>query len=103
MADHKNTSHGSSHKFKKTKREKFDSSSDSKGFLPSFHISSSDLPEVKDWEVGQNYEINLLVKQVGKREDDDGKISGDFDIIAIKSEGKSVTPEQKKAMEDMGV
>ena len=57
-----------------------------KPYYPSFHISSKELPEIKNWEVGRKYRILLETRQVGKREDEEG-ISGDFEIRKIAKGG----------------
>ena len=51
-------------------------------YYPSFHISSKELPEVKNWDVGKKYQILLEARQTGKREDEEG-ISADFEIRKI--------------------
>lgn len=69
--------------FRKVQGEKFNGMPERVHF-PSIHLNQKQLPEIKDWEVGKNYEIALKVRQTSKREDDDKKISGSFDIVGIK-------------------
>lgn len=53
---------------------------------PMFHITSKDLPEVKDWEVGKNYRIEMEVKQKSKSEhDNDHGVMASFTIEKIKA------------------
>ena len=40
------------------------------------HLSEDDLPEIKNWKVGQMYTIHLNVKQVGSRLEDYGPHKG---------------------------
>ena len=54
---------------------------------PRIHLDNKQLPEVKEWEVGEKYKIMLEVKQVDKSEREiDGKtvISGGFEILKAK-------------------
>lgn len=51
---------------------------------PSLHLSSKDLKEVKDWEVGEEYKVELTIKQKSKREHD-GMMMGDFEVVSVKS------------------
>lgn len=47
---------------------------------PRFHLSSKDLPEIKKWKIGKEYEISLKVKQKGMHEE--GKeVDANFEII----------------------
>lgn len=55
-------------------------------YRPRFDLKSSDLPELKDWPVGEHYILVLDVKLVGLHEYDEGnekKIQGDFEIHKI--------------------
>jgi len=51
-----------------------------------FCLSSKDLPEIKEWEVGKKYKIVLTVEQTGlnKRDYDDGRLTADFKILKAK-------------------
>lgn len=49
-------------------------------YYPSLSISSSDLPEIKDWEVGEKYCIQVEVTMTGKSQYKDNDIDGNFDI-----------------------
>jgi hypothetical protein len=55
----------------------------SEKYYPSIYLSSKDLKEIKDWEVGKNYKVVLEIKQKSKSEDADKAISASFDIIKI--------------------
>lgn len=55
---------------------------------PMIHLSDKDLPAIKDWKVGDEYEITLRVKQKSMREmspyEKNGKVEASFEIIAAK-------------------
>lgn len=50
---------------------------------PMISLSSKDLPEIKKWKVGKEYEIELKVKQKGMR-DEDGVMRAEFEIVEAK-------------------
>jgi hypothetical protein len=52
-------------------------------YYPSIHLSSKDLKEIKNWEVGKTYKVILEIKQKSMSEDADKTISASFDIIKI--------------------
>lgn len=59
--------------------------------LPSFSLSEKDLPELKDWEVGKKYNLEIEVEQIGKEKnsymtDNKNEIMGRFKIVKIKAE-----------------
>ena len=50
---------------------------------PSFHLSSKDLPELKKWKVGKEYDLSLHVRQKGMHEM--GKeMCADFEVLSVK-------------------
>ncbi len=57
-------------------------------FPPSLCLDSRQLPEVKDWKVGQTYEVSLKIKQTSmstsEREGGESRTHADFVIEAIK-------------------
>lgn len=58
---------------------------------PTLHLSSEELKEIKDWEVGETYMINLTVKKTHKNEhetDDGVEYNATFEILNAK--GKSL-------------
>jgi hypothetical protein len=76
--------------------------------LPSFQITEDDLPEMKDWEVGDEYEIKIKVKMTflakGKewqasQENEKEPMRAKFDIVAL--ETKESKQEENEA-KDMG-
>jgi hypothetical protein len=57
--------------------------SSSKGWLPHINFDFKQLPEAKNWEVGNTYKLVLVVKQVSKTEDDFGGNNVGFEIIKV--------------------
>lgn len=70
--------------FKKVKGEKFDSAISERVHLPSISFNSEQLPEIKNWEVGQAYEVALQIKQTSLSQERDKKFSAGFDIVGVK-------------------
>jgi len=66
----------------------------------SITICSSDLPEIKNWQVGEEYELIVKVKQTALREvdkwemeeynDPAGSIKGEFEIQKVMVSGEKV-------------
>lgn len=50
------------------------------------HLDSKMYPEIKNWKIGEKYEI--LVRQVSKTEEKDGRVSGNFEVLPIKKADK---------------
>ena len=53
--------------------------------FPSFHLTEGDLPQVKDWDVGEEYTLTVKVKMEGKNDTPRG-IEGRFEIHKVGSE-----------------
>ena len=70
-------------KLKKITPEKATSYKEDKEWYPSIHLTSKDLPEIKEWEVGKTYHLVLEVKEKSKTEETPGSISASFDIVKI--------------------
>lgn len=60
---------------------------------PCVYLSSDQMPEMKNWEVGETYQLVIEVVQKSKNETED-RTSGEFELVAYK-----YMP--KKEMEDM--
>lgn len=62
---------------------------------PSIGFDTGELPEVKDWKVGEEYEVILRIKQTGMHEIDfgpmKGKIRGEFTVVGVKAHTEPVT------------
>lgn len=74
-------------------------SSDDKHF-PKLTISLKDLPEAGKWEIGQEYELGLKVKQTSLRKEKDGSGDVTFDIIAVDPEEDDEDMEDESDEED---
>ncbi len=48
-------------------------------------IPSTDLPEIKDWTVGDSYDLIVSVKQTGIRQMPNGEIMGTFEVQKVMS------------------
>ena len=72
------------------------------GMMPPYlGIESKQVPEVKDWEVGETYRLVVDLKQTSKSEDRDGRVSGGFELIAYKHiPEKSIDEMSDKEFED---
>jgi len=91
-------------KLKKVKPKKMEmSESSEKEHYPNFYLSSDTLPEIKDWEVGEEYKIVMTVEQKSKSMHSEGreeKYNADFDIKKIgcmkNNEGEEENEEDNK-------
>lgn len=54
-----------------------------KPHYPTIYLSSKDLPDIKNWKVGETYTLIIQAKQTSMREDEDKKIEASFDIKKI--------------------
>lgn len=72
----------------------------SEGYYPHLDLSSDEIPQIKDWEVGKSYKIVLEVKQTSKREDKDKKISACFEVrkVGVEDEAKKELINKVKGM-----
>ena len=43
-------------------------------------LSSNDLKEIKNWKVGDTYDLEMTVKQTSMRQDPDGSYHASFEI-----------------------
>ena len=59
-----------------------------KEWYPHLDLSSDEVKEVKNWEVGKSYKLSLEVKMTQKREDKDKKISACFEVRKVGAEDK---------------
>lgn len=72
-----------------TRKEAYDIPEDNeKVILPSLHLNSNQVSEIKDWETGEEYHILLKIKQTSKREERDEDVEAGFDIIAYRVKNK---------------
>lgn len=78
-------------------REGFDMPFEEEGlphFPPSFNVVDKQMPEIKNWEVGENYFLVIEVRQVSKTDREGNPTRSEFDIVRY----KALTG---KALEDM--
>lgn len=68
---------------KMVKPETMADMSPEKEWYPHLDLSSDEIKEIKNWEVGKSYKIVLEVRQVSKREDKDKKISACFEVRKV--------------------
>ena len=71
-------------------------------FMPPPFVSFNEVqvPEVVSWEVGQVYEIKILVKQVALFKPEIGPRIADFEIVGAKAEN-TMTQEQLELVRQM--
>lgn len=62
---------------------------------PVIHLSTDELAEIKDWEVGKTYELELTVKMVSKKEgreyefdeeSSDSTVRASFSVLSAETE-----------------
>lgn len=78
-----------------------DSPDKDKVSYPHLSLSSAQFPELKDWKVGTEYHLHLVVKQVGMRESykDEDEYDVDFEILKAGSmKGSKVSEDEYKKM-----
>ena len=75
-------------------------------YNPSFQLSDKQVSEVADWEVGENYQMVIEVKMVGKQEYKNGKstgASGSFEIISYKNIGESMSDDDMEELQGIAL
>lgn len=50
---------------------------------PTLTLSSKDLKDIKNWKVGETYDLCVTVKQKSIRQNDDGTTEATFDVIDV--------------------
>ncbi len=53
-------------------------------YYPSISLKLEDIPEAKDWEIGKQYTIGIVVEMTNMRKSEDESSVG-FDILAVKA------------------
>ncbi len=66
--------------------------------MPSFELTEADLPQIKDWDVGNKYTVTMQVEQISKSKggmydfgmegESNKKISARFRIVSVSAEKK---------------
>ena len=54
-------------------------------YPPTLHLTGKQVPEIKDWDVGEEYEMVVRVKQTSKSENKDGMVDASFEVTAYKA------------------
>lgn len=67
---------------------------------PSLYLSSKDLKEIKDWKVGETYDLIVSVKMNGSHISKSGVVSGDFEVQNVMSPDKNVDEMDTGEFED---
>lgn len=91
-------------KLNKVKPEKGGEPVSSKEYFPNIYLKAKDLPEIKEWEVGEDYYLLLKVTMRSKEEyetSNEERCSASFDIKEIGSvEGKNKMEDEEDEYED---
>lgn len=69
------------------------------------NFNNEELPEIEDWNTGEEYEVKLKVKFNKKMEGTNNEQVGWFDITAVSAMEKEIpdeTPEQKRVKKIIG-
>lgn len=69
-------------------------------YKPSLYLTSKDLKEIKDWKVGQSYDLIVSVKMKGLTQREDGTVSGDFEIGNVMASDKEIDDMDNTEFED---
>jgi len=85
--------------FKKIKLEKINEPT-AESFLPNVNFTEKELPAIKNWKVGGEYEITLKVRQTSMTKDRDMPISARFEITAVEVKNE-LDDDQKEMMNKM--
>ena len=64
-------------------------------YKPHLHLTAEQFPAIKKYDVGDTYTAIIKCKMTGKH-DDDGRVSGEFEILSIKEAPKK--PGKVKAL-----
>lgn len=60
---------------------------DTDDYKPRLHLNAEEFPAIKKYDVGDTYSAIIKCKMVGKH-DENGRISGEFEILSIKEAPK---------------
>lgn len=53
---------------------------------PRIYIDEKMLPEIKEWEVGNEYDLMVKVRQVALRQEEDRELEATFEILSAKAD-----------------
>lgn len=72
-------------------------------FAPSFHVSDKQIPEIKDWKVGEKYQMVIEVEMKSmsshKRDDQEIGTSGSFDVVAYKTANEEISDDDLESLQ----
>lgn len=67
---------------------------------PTLYLTSKDLKEIKDWKVGQEYDLIVSVKMTGAHQREDGTVSGDFEVQDVMAQTQDINDMDNDEFED---
>lgn len=87
-------------RYRKTKEMNLKELSPRGSMRPHLHLSFEDLPEAKNWKVGETYEVGLKVKQTAMHQEEGTEGGASFEIVGVMVEKSNPKPKrygEKKA------
>lgn len=51
---------------------------------PCFHVDENQIKEIKNWEVGETYQMVVDVVMTSKREEQNSLVTAELDVVAYK-------------------
>lgn len=60
---------------------------------PTLSLSSNDLKDIKNWKVGETYDLDLTVKQKSMHLNSDGSVDATFDVQDVTAEDDAADAE----------
>lgn len=90
-------------KLKKIPTEKWDNKLSDMPYSPSVNFDTKQIPEIKDWEVGETYQVVFEIKQMNKSENKDGMVNAGFDILGYKILGEDMSDTDIEEMQAEGL
>ena len=76
-------------------------------YLPTLYLDEKQVPDIKDWEVGGEYDIVIRVKQTSKNEnhleDEENNLNAGFNIVAYKVLDKDLDDEDMEHLQAEGL
>lgn len=58
-------------------------------------LTDTELPAIKEWSVGEKYDITLSVEQTSMRKKEDGSMCAEFKILSASTESEEEESEQE--------
>lgn len=77
-------------------------SNERKVMLPNLRIPLTDIPEAKDWKVGDKYFLEFDSKLTGVHQSKDGKGYAEFEIVAMEEPETEEEESEEEDEEDEG-